>query len=98
MELLGPDVVLYRVVQESLTNALRHGGGQARVRVQATEHAVCVEVLNDVPGWRRARSDSGDRGDSGNGAAGAGAGHGLVGMRERVALYAGTLHAGEGDQ
>jgi len=93
----GPNVVLYRVVQECLTNALRHGGGHARVRVDGTEREVCVEVVNQVPALRGAANGTGGAGSRGNGAGGI-PGHGLVGMRERVALYDGTVHAGrDGD-
>jgi signal transduction histidine kinase len=70
-------------VQEALTNTLRHAGpAHAEVVVRYQQHAVELEVLDDGrrPGPR--------------GGAGGASGHGLVGMRERVALYGGTLQAG----
>lgn len=77
----GIDVSAYRIVQEALTNVLKHAGvtKRVRVRVRFVEEAVEIEVEDD-----------------GSGAASAPAvgGHGLVGMRERVLLYAGTLEAG----
>ncbi len=86
---LSPAVGLtvYRVVQESLTNVLKHAGPQARARVvlACTADAVEVEVADD-----------------GGGVAGAGAaapdgqGHGLRGMAERVSLHDGELSAGPG--
>jgi signal transduction histidine kinase len=80
---LSPAVELcaYRIVQEALTNALKHAGS-ATVRVAITRAAdsVAVEVVDD---------------GRGNGAAShTGGGHGLLGMRERVALFGGELHAG----
>ena len=76
----GLDLSAYRIVQEALTNTLRHSGaGRARVRVSYHSAGVDVEVADD--GTTRASGD-------GTG------GRGLIGMRERVALYGGTLHAG----
>lgn len=76
----GVDVAAYRILQEALTNALKHGeGSRAEVAVRFGRQAVEVEVLDDGPG---APGPS------------AGGGHGLVGMRERVALYGGELQAG----
>ena len=76
----GVDLSAYRIVQEALTNALKHAGpAQARVVVRYRPDAVELEVSDD-----------------GAGAPGAlGTGHGLVGMRERVALYGGDLQAGQ---
>jgi len=80
-----PGVALsaYRVVQEGLTNVLRHGGGRAEVLVRSLPGAVTVEVADDGgrPGARRP-------------AAVAGSGHGLIGLRERVAVFGGELTAG----
>jgi signal transduction histidine kinase len=75
----GVDLSAYRIVQEALTNALKHAGpARARVVVRYGADAVELEVSDD-----------------GAGAPGApGTGHGLVGMRERVALYRGELQAG----
>ena len=79
----GVDLAVYRVVQESLTNVLKHGGPVAHVRVARHEDRVEVEVTDDG----RAGSVGG------RGAAGSEGGHGLLGMRERVALYGGTFEA-----
>lgn len=78
----GVDLSAYRVVQEALTNALRHAGpARARVRISYLPGALEVEVADD--------------GHGGGEPAGAGAdGQGLVGMRERVALYGGEFLAG----
>lgn len=79
----GVDVSAYRVVQEALTNVLRHAGDGPRVEVAVhqVDGEVVVEVVDD---GRGAASDPRDRG----------AGQGLVGMRERVALFGGDLQAG----
>jgi signal transduction histidine kinase len=79
----GIDLAAYRIIQEALTNTLRHAGpAHAEVLVRYQQHAVELEVLDDGHGP-----------GPNNGASGA-SGHGLVGMRERVALYGGTLEAG----
>ncbi|RVX41245.1 histidine kinase/DNA gyrase B/HSP90-like ATPase [Nonomuraea polychroma] len=83
----GIDVTAYRIVQEALTNALKHGSGvQAQVTVRYAEHYLRVEVLNSGPsvltGDAPASADQRD-----------GAGRGLVGLRERVAVYGGDLDA-----
>ena len=73
----GVDLSAYRIVQEALTNTLKHAGpAHAWVRVRYGQDEVEVEVAND------GRSENG------------GDGHGLVGMRERVALCGGRLTAG----
>jgi signal transduction histidine kinase len=75
----GVDLSAYRIVQEALTNALRHAGpAHAWVAVRYGGDDVEIEVAND------GRSES-------NGEA---SGHGLVGMRERVALCGGELRMG----
>lgn len=80
----GVDLTAYRVVQEALTNAIKHASGaHATVGVRWSGEAVEIEVA-DTGGARR--PDGG----------GAGSGQGLVGMRERVALYGGELYAGPG--
>lgn len=77
----GIELSAYRIVQEALTNVLKHGGpGRARVWVRRRPHDLEIEVIDDGV----AEPD----------AAAVGNGHGLVGMRERVALYGGTLEAG----
>ena len=75
----GVDLSAYRIVQEALTNALKHAGpAQARVTVRYGEGELELEIADDGTG-------SGD---------GKGSGHGLIGMRERVSVYGGELHAG----
>src|SRR4051794_28148748 len=76
------EVSAYRVIQEALTNAVKHSGGTtATVRVGYTETMLEIEVRDD-----------------GNGGAGQPVnnvgGHGLMGMRERVGLHGGHLRAG----
>ena len=75
----GLDLSAYRIVQEALTNARKHAGdARAQVRLQYRPEALEIEVLDDGAGT----------------ANGAGGGHGLIGMRERVAVFGGTLVAG----
>jgi signal transduction histidine kinase len=79
----GVDLAAYRIVQEALTNVLKHAGrARARVLVRYEPRAVHLEVLDDGRGAGRADM------------LGVGAGQGLVGMRERAALYDGELQAG----
>ncbi|MFD4522970.1 sensor histidine kinase [Streptomyces sp. NPDC058470] len=87
----GIDVTAYRIVQEALTNALRHGdGGRAEVTVRYADHALRVEVLNTGPsiltGGAPVPSLPVPRHREG-------AGRGLLGLRERVAVYGGDLDA-----
>lgn len=82
---LEPADVVYRVVQESLTNVMRHAAAQAvGVRVAREADAVAVEITNDGTG-QAAVSPLG---------AGPASGHGVQGMRERVAALGGRLDAG----
>jgi signal transduction histidine kinase len=75
----GIDLSAYRIVQEALTNTLKHAGqARADVVVRYGERSLELEILDD--GAARGNGD--------------GQGHGLVGMRERVALCGGTLDAG----
>jgi signal transduction histidine kinase len=75
------DLTAYRIVQEALTNTLKHAGRtQASVTLRYAPDALVIEVL-----------------DAGRGAAaapGGGGGRGLAGMRERVAIFGGELQAG----
>ena len=77
----GVDQGAYRILQEALTNAARHGGGDVRVEIGFERAALVVSVTNSL----------------GSGHAVGKAGHGLVGMRERAALLGGTLAAGAVD-
>jgi len=71
---------VYRVVQEALTNTVRHAGAtRVTVTLQYTPASVTVEVADD-----------------GAGNAGITEGHGIMGMRERVAALGGALTAGPG--
>jgi len=75
----GVDLAAYRIVQEALTNVVRHAGAaRTRVRLRYGDSELELTVEDDGPGAH-------------DGTAG---GHGLVGMRERVALYGGVLETG----
>jgi signal transduction histidine kinase len=80
----GRELAAFRIVQEALTNVLKHSPG-ARVEVVLTSTAAAleIEVRDDGAGRVPAREN--------------GAGHGLVGMRERVGMYGGRLDAGPRD-
>jgi signal transduction histidine kinase len=76
----GIDLSAYRIIQEALTNSLKHSSHSAvDVRVRRSDDAIVVEVK--------------DAGPALNGDA-PGVGHGLIGMRERTALYGGVFEAG----
>jgi signal transduction histidine kinase len=86
---LGPtmDLSAFRIVQEALTNVLKHAGpAKAEVVVRYGEHDLELTVSDDGRG--AAAGLDGERGGA------PGSGHGLVGMRERVALFDGELTAG----
>ena len=75
----GVELAAYRIVQEALTNALKHAGpAKASVRIAFTPRALELEIADDGAG-----APSPD-----------GGGHGLAGMRERAALYGGQVEAG----
>jgi signal transduction histidine kinase len=75
----GMDLSAYRIVQEALTNAVRYAGpGTAKVLVRYGDGDVRLEIRDHGMGSRNDNH----------------AGHGLVGMRERVNLYGGDLAAG----
>jgi signal transduction histidine kinase len=80
---LGLDLVAYRVVQEALTNVIKHAG-PARARVNVTLATGCLELVVSDNGHGRPPGRNNHREH----------GHGLVGMNERVGLYGGVLHAG----
>jgi signal transduction histidine kinase len=76
----GVDLAAFRIVQEALTNTLKHAGrAGARVVVRYTALDVELEIVDD---------------GGGSAATVNGSGHGLIGMRERTALYGGRLDAG----
>jgi signal transduction histidine kinase len=77
----GVEVSAYRIVQEALTNVLKHAGpARAEVTVGCADRAVTIEVTDDGPGNPAPPALTG--------------GQGLAGMRERVALFGGDLRAG----
>lgn len=81
----GVDLSAYRIVQEGLTNALRHGGPQVDLNIAYPGGGVVVEICNDDPAdgaprrWRTGELEP--------------KGHGLTGMRERVAVFGGEFEA-----
>ncbi len=76
----GVDLSAYRIVQEALTNSLKHAGeAHARVLLRYAPDALDIEVADDGSG-----APVGD----------GGGGQGLIGMRERVQLFGGTLESG----
>jgi len=77
----GIGLTVYRIVQESLTNVLKHAGAEAKVSVTVVRSRGSVRVSVHDDG----------AGPSGRASSTA---HGIVGMRERAAVYGGTLHTG----
>jgi signal transduction histidine kinase len=78
----GLELSAYRIIQEGLTNAMKHAGGsRAAVTVRYVPDALELEVVDDGAG----------------GGAGGGTGHGLVGIRERVGVFGGELEMGPRD-
>ncbi len=75
----GVELTAYRVVQEALTNTLKHGGPgvKAHVEVRYLPSRLDVEITDD-----------------GRAGSTAGSGHGLIGMTERASIYGGTIEAG----
>lgn len=77
---LGVDLSAYRIVQEALTNTLKHAGrSEAEVVVRYEPAAIELQILDNGTGIAPVVT---------------GAGHGLIGMRERIALYGGRLEFG----
>ncbi|GGK86365.1 two-component sensor histidine kinase [Sphaerisporangium melleum] len=76
----GVQLAIYRIVQEALTNTLKHGGPKARAGVEMDygPHEIHLRVSDDGRGAAAPRSIDG---------------HGLIGMRERVAMYDGSVQA-----
>jgi signal transduction histidine kinase len=76
----GADLAAYRVVQEALTNVIKHAAGaRARVRIEYRACDLVIDVSN-VAG--------------GSGAPAGGSGRGLIGLRERISIYGGSLEVG----
>ena len=84
----GVELSAYRIVQEALTNVIKHAGKPTRVdvTVRYAPYALAVEVVDDGRGVA-AQSRNGDTGVEGSG-------HGLIGMRERVEVWGGELSVG----
>jgi signal transduction histidine kinase len=79
----GPDQAAYRILQESLTNAARHGTGPVAVMIAYGPNQLELTISNATNG-NRAGADGTP-------------GYGILGMRERAALLGGSLHAGAHD-
>jgi signal transduction histidine kinase len=81
------EATVYRIVQEGLTNILKHASRPTRVSLVLawTDDALCLEITDDGEPRRPDRSDVVIASDTG---------HGLSGMAERVALFAGSVGAG----
>ncbi|HEY5099478.1 MAG TPA: histidine kinase [Gaiellaceae bacterium] len=80
----GIDLSAYRIVQEALTNVVKHAqDAAAEVVIRYEPRALELVVVDDGHGGATSRN---------------GSGHGLIGMRERVALYGGTLETGKRDR
>jgi len=77
------ELAVYRLVQESLTNIVKHGHGVTRVTVALRYRGAAVDLTVDDDGRPQDAEQTVEP-----------AGHGLVGMQERVAAVSGTLHAG----
>jgi len=76
----GIDLSAYRIVQEALTNVVKHAGNAAtEVVIRHADGALELDVIDDSAAVPASMN---------------GSGHGLIGMRERVTLYGGTLEAG----
>jgi signal transduction histidine kinase len=79
----GLDLAAYRIVQEGLTNALKHAGpARAEVVIRYGDHDLELAISDDGASGRARPTD------------GQPAGHGLLGVQERVALYGGSMTAG----
>jgi signal transduction histidine kinase len=78
----GTELTVYRVVQESLTNVAKHAGADASavVELEWSEQELSISITNTTSGPARISRDS--------------TGHGLVGLRERVAAVGGRVEAG----
>lgn len=77
----GEQLAIYRIVQEALTNTLKHGGPDVRARVEIAygRDEVVLRITDNGRGAGAPRGEGG---------------HGLIGMRERASMYGGTVEAG----
>jgi signal transduction histidine kinase len=80
----GPELAIYRIVQEALTNTIKHAGAGASAAVEVRCDGSAADVVITDDGGDRATPPE------------VGEGHGLTGMSERAALYGGTVEAGPG--
>jgi signal transduction histidine kinase len=81
---VGMDLAAYRIVQEALTNSVKHGGrASAHVSVRYSDDHIEIEVVDDGRGAAAQLLSARE-----------GSGHGLIGMKERVGLFGGVLEAG----
>jgi signal transduction histidine kinase len=82
----GAGLVVYRIVQEALTNTLKHAGpgASAEVRLRYTADGADLEVVDDGAGRPVPHPDDAGR-------------HGLTGMRQRATSYGGRIEAGPRD-
>jgi signal transduction histidine kinase len=90
------DLFAYRIVQEALTNVLKHAGPGARtqVRLGSDRNGVVIEVVDDGHGTDKGvESADGRQPTDSDRQHRRSAGHGIVGMRERARLLGGTLEA-----
>jgi signal transduction histidine kinase len=78
----GPAMAGFRIIQEALTNAAKHSGSKAVLRVQVSDSELAILVENDIPHTSKA---GGSRQNPGLG---------IMGMRERVQVYGGSLTTG----
>jgi signal transduction histidine kinase len=86
----GVELAAYRIVQESLTNAIRHAGqATATVTLAYRDADLLIEVTDTGRGPAQGAAREADRAERGMGT-----GHGLAGMRERAASVGGTIEAG----
>jgi signal transduction histidine kinase len=85
----GIDLAAYRVVQEGLTNVMKHAGQvRATVRLEYRPRDLLITVSNDAPPPGSVAAGPGAGAEPGSGA------RGLIGLRERIAVYGGELDAG----
>jgi signal transduction histidine kinase len=101
----GIDLAAFRIVQEALTNVVKHAGvAECGVTVGYEEDELTVEIVDAGEGGRVPAAAVKGTGKAGGGErpaaglSGDGGGHGLIGMRERVSMYGGELTAGPGPE
>jgi len=98
----GVDLSAYRIIQEALTNVIKHAAAAtACVKVSYEKGAVALEITDNGPGRKNGRHESGPGRPDGSRADAVtspiSTGHGIIGMRERVAVFGGEFAAGPRD-